>query len=136
MRNANEIIGGLEELQHIRLRNQCYACMGNVLQTRNIIFVDDLISETIEFIKKQQKRIEELGAAQTARVLTLEEMQQWEIKTIWDKNAVYVENVSDPGYLSAYDGRDFDVNLDGYGISWRCWTQRPTDEQREAEAWN
>ena len=25
---------------------------------------------------------------------------------------------------------------DGYGKSWRCWTARPTDEQREAEVWN
>lgn len=95
-----------------------------------------LIDAALVLIRQQQARIAELEAAQTARVLTLEEMQQWEIKTIWDKNAVYVENVSDPGYLSVYDGRDFDVNLDGYGISWRCWTQRPTDEQREAVKWD
>ena len=24
----------------------------------------------------------------------------------------------------------------GYGTSWRCWTSRPTDEQREATPWN
>lgn len=23
-----------------------------------------------------------------------------------------------------------------YKVRWRCWTSRPTDEQREAEAWN
>ena len=96
----------------------------------------DILRETRNKIKSLYARVEALEAAQTARVLTLEEMQQWEIKTIWDKNAVYVENVSDPGYLSVYDGRDFDVNLDGYGISWRCWTQRPTDEQREAVKWD
>ena len=22
-----------------------------------------------------------------------------------------------------------------YGVEWRCWTSRPTDEQREAEPW-
>ena len=28
--------------------------------------------------------------------------------------------------------------LDGeeYGETWRCWPQRPTDEQREATPWN
>ncbi|MBQ8708490.1 MAG: hypothetical protein IJ523_10425 [Succinivibrionaceae bacterium] len=26
-------------------------------------------------------------------------------------------------------------NIAYYGITWRCWTQRPTDEQRETEAW-
>ena len=28
------------------------------------------------------------------------------------------------------------MRWDDYGITWRCWTSRPTDEQREAEAWN
>ena len=23
----------------------------------------------------------------------------------------------------------------GYGKTWRCWTSRPTDEQREATPW-
>lgn len=25
--------------------------------------------------------------------------------------------------------------VDGYGIDWRCWTSRPTDEQMEATPW-
>ena len=25
---------------------------------------------------------------------------------------------------------------ESYGKTWRCWTSRPTDEQREAEPWN
>ena len=32
----------------------------------------------------------------------------------------------------------FNVNNDyntGYGVKWRCWTSRPTDEQREAIPW-
>lgn len=27
------------------------------------------------------------------------------------------------------------MRWDDYGITWRCWTQRPTDEQREATPW-
>lgn len=26
--------------------------------------------------------------------------------------------------------------MDNYGKTWRCWTSRPTDAQREAEAWS
>lgn len=27
------------------------------------------------------------------------------------------------------------MRWDDYGITWRCWTSRPTDEQREAVKW-
>ena len=27
------------------------------------------------------------------------------------------------------------MRWDDYGITWRCWTSRPTDEQREAAPW-
>lgn len=27
------------------------------------------------------------------------------------------------------------MRWDDYGITWRCWTSRPTDEQREVTAW-
>ena len=27
------------------------------------------------------------------------------------------------------------MRWDDYGITWRCWTSRPTDEQREATPW-
>lgn len=30
---------------------------------------------------------------------------------------------------------DFNVPLATYGKTWRCWTSRPTDEQREAVKW-
>lgn len=28
------------------------------------------------------------------------------------------------------------IDIDGYGKRWRCWTFRPTDEQREAVSWD
>ena len=28
-----------------------------------------------------------------------------------------------------------DVRADGYGVSWRVWTERPTEAQREAAKW-
>ena len=37
-----------------------------------------------------------------------------------------------------YKGAKFSFDegaLDGMGVKWRCWTSRPTDEQREATPW-
>ena len=28
------------------------------------------------------------------------------------------------------------VELNEYGVAWRCWTARPTDEQRKAVSWD
>lgn len=41
----------------------------------------------------------------------------------------------DGGILPLHKG--FCAYLDGedYGIDWRCWTSRPTEEQREATPW-
>jgi hypothetical protein len=33
-------------------------------------------------------------------------------------------------------GKKDGVSLDEYNDIWRCWTSRPTDEQREKEPWN
>ena len=30
----------------------------------------------------------------------------------------------------------YGFNYDNYNETWRCWTSRPTDAQREAEPWN
>ena len=30
----------------------------------------------------------------------------------------------------------FCKSVDGYGEDWRCWTSRPTDEQRKAVKWD
>ena len=27
------------------------------------------------------------------------------------------------------------IDWENYGVNWRCWTSRPTDEQREAIPW-
>lgn len=37
--------------------------------------------------------------------------------------------------MSEPSGRVVWYRLDDYGKTWRCWTSRPTDEQREAKPW-
>ena len=78
------------------------------------------------------------------RVMTLEEVKQWDAQESHEKEPVYTENIFDPDYTWAYVG-NFGFHYvcdkgadpyDGYGITWRCWASRPTDKQREATAWN
>lgn len=83
--------------------------------------------------------------AQEPRVLTLEEAEifedgwYWiEYQTIYQTSGIY--------HLRCHaiypEGYDFDqphsyiqMTEDDYGRYWRCWSARPTDEQREAVPW-
>ena len=88
--------------------------------------------------------------AQEPRVMTLEEVITSKPGTV-----VWLEDFNKPDVISGLFKRLFiytkvidfliekeEVNnevtadLDVYGSGWRCWTSRPTDEQREATPWN
>ncbi len=78
---------------------------------------------------------------QEARVLTLEE--------VLGGDECWVEYINGGcGYCDCYlddDAKsivinrtlrkDFNVSPNGYGKVWRCWSARPTDEQRKAVKW-
>lgn len=110
----------------------------------------NLLDDVRKLITAQQERIKELEAGQTARVMTLEEVKDNEVMYLEDftepddgvepiirpavnveaKNGgiVMLDSVAwDEGFIFVVDSE--------YGKTWRCWTQRPTDEQREAAAW-
>lgn len=42
------------------------------------------------------------------------------------------------GYIAFVDGNTdvYDLQAKDYGELWRCWTARPTDEQRKAVKWD
>lgn len=95
------------------------------------------VSWAIDTLHTWKERIKELEEqAQIARVMSLDEVFKWintpvsEQKPIyWEKRTGRCEN----GWKCDYHS----VNLyllvrNGYG---RCWTQRPTDEQRRMTPW-
>lgn len=115
-----------------------------------------LIDAAIALIRQQQERIKELEAGQTARVMTLEDVDTAEACM----EPVFVEMLDENGkpgetpdifswrfvkhIMPLTDGKIYVLNNVGfssalyeetYNITWRCWTQRPTDEQREAVKW-
>lgn len=82
--------------------------------------------------------------AQEPKVMTLEEVNALD----WDY--CYLEQERLPGkeyrgMLGKYimtcvtwpsiTAAKISYGSDGYGKRWRCWTSRPTDEQREATPW-
>ena len=81
-------------------------------------------------------------AAQEPRVMTLEEVQLCE-------NAMWIELLSGRGFYAFVLDRMKNGILEistraaylryyskDYDATWRCWTSRPTDKQREAIPWN
>lgn len=83
--------------------------------------------------------------AQAPRVMTLEEVHEM----AWDYCYLEEEVIKDK-VLQIYSGKYrikcitwpsiascvLTFGDDAYGKSWRCWTSRPTDEQRESIPWN
>lgn len=65
-----------------------------------------------------------------ARLMTLEEYKAMAELPTYERDPVWEEWRSmDSRWVIPAQG------YNGYGTSWRCWTSRPTDEQRAAEAW-
>ena len=88
--------------------------------------------------------IAELLKAQEPRVMTLEEVKAAAGHDVWLELsgniaddvmfAATIEGCGTKGLCTRYES----LNYSAYGIrpyGWRCWTSRPTDEQREAVKW-
>lgn len=82
--------------------------------------------------------------AQEPRVITAEELEDW-LEPAYLEDIFYggrwaliadfsanwfIFNVTEPGFL-----KEEEFHVSEYGRRWRCWTSRPTDEQRKAVKW-
>ena len=88
--------------------------------------------------------IEELRL-QVPRVLTLEDLMGFDGAFIIEYNpAMITRNMKWAIFHYMYDGwvyfeyppRQERYASNQYGVSWRCWTARPTEAEREAVAWD
>ena len=78
------------------------------------------------------------------RVMTLEEIKDGESywfsagKEFVTRPVICVHREDDarkPYITFAWQYGTFSWETEDYGKTWRCWTARPTDEQREAVKW-
>ena len=99
-----------------------------------------VVTEAIALLKAQEPRVmsaADVAACPNGTVLWVEERQG----VTWNKFPLEVETSSthpDTGtdylfFITYHDIRKFECSE--YNQTWRCWTSRPTDEQREAAAW-
>ena len=80
--------------------------------------------------------------AQEPRVLTLEEVKTAEVVFLEFQDVITIRIVDT--WFGNGDGDIRLVGMDGtrymakaaYNDSWRCWTSRPTEEQRKAVKWD
>lgn len=85
----------------------------------------------------------ELLKAQEPRVMTLEEIAKSEIGFLEFTTEeditqallidVYADNTV--GVITPDEDGEYWLPTNEYGKTWRCWTSRPTDEQREKVKW-
>lgn len=95
--------------------------------------------------QKEAEAILELLKGQEPRVLTLEEVKAFD----WDY--CYLEEERLPGKEYRAVCGDYALTCitwpcvtsmriqhgdENYGREWRCWSAKPTDEQRKAEKWD
>lgn len=114
-------------------------------------------SDALALIRQQQERIAELEAAQTARVLTLEEVRNAEncmepvfVEMLHHHGKAditpdvfswrFVKHITPLTDGNIYVLQNADINSalfeETYNITWRCWTQRPTEAERKAVKWD
>ena len=103
-------------------------------------------SATVKMIEDALETIEDALKTQEPRVLTLEEVLSLQCDT-----PIYIENSNGYNGWDVYAGTTKDGeseivtgaiwstceywSQDEYGNTWRCWSARPTEEQREARPW-
>ena len=130
----------LLEIEHeCMLRKSHDVCDGNCC-------VCELVEDDYELHEMYINVISTLKA-QEPRVLTLEELEHAEVAYAEDKDKTDIIPVLVLGKMCEHIAlvkphfdeeaitRMIIPRADEYGVRWRCWTSRPTDEQREAVKW-
>ena len=130
MSNCNEIIE--------RLENLAKHAVHYVGEPPFVMSLDDGIAlhDAIDLLK-----------AQEPRVLTPEEIRSGAVEVAWVEDRDKAEVIPGIWFRLSNEGEDEAVDIhirDGfvgarlavYGKLWRCWTAKPSDEQRKAVKWN
>ena len=102
--------------------------------------VPPLVADALALIRQQQARIEKLEAAQMAMVMSLEDAAKSDVCWMEDKDMDQVMPCRIRWHYNSYFIKLFVGSPErfaekDYGTEFRCWTQRPTDEQRKAAKW-
>lgn len=148
VRTAEGRLPGMDELREKVIkgleccrRGFCFSCPYNDGVDENVECKQRWADDALSLLKEQEPRVmtlEEVKGMKRLAICAVEQRSKV-IKNTF--NAEYggivtlgTENFLDFGLYG--DTNRFRRTEAGYGKTWRCWTARPTDEQREAAKWN
>lgn len=137
---TNKLIDRLRELSKIGIVNYKHDTPVLIEAADRINDLEERIAIMQESMEALKKRMKE----QEPRVMTLEEVREMS----WDYCYLEEEVINDK-ILQIYSGKHrikcitwpsiascaLSFGYEAYGKKWRCWTARPTEEQREAVKW-
>lgn len=95
------------------------------------ICMSEMKKDALALLKAQEPRVMTISDFKDEGVYYLEALPPFVLRPV-----IYRLDHSDPrhyNFVWKYD--QFTWNTDEYGKTWRCWTSRPTYEQREATPW-
>lgn len=127
MPDVEKVIKGLEKLRHNggcvdALKEYCDGCP----YTEKTVCAGAVIDDALALLK-----------AREPRVMTELEACEWIRSDPELRDPIFEETRSGGGGVWIDPDNDYDTaDIVGYGTTVRCWTSRPTDEQREAVKWD
>ena len=89
---------------------------------------DDLLRDALELLKTQEPRVMTLEEAKNSVFCFCESGSVFACR-------MFVDPADGFATILQFGRPDILIDSNEYGISFRCWTSRPTDEQREATPW-
>lgn len=125
----------------------CHSAIGYIKSLESAITEKQ---KHLENLQKVNEELEERLKEQQPKLMTLEEVEQSNGKDVFvEVHFTPNGNLNFPKYDAIYastidkEQLTFDYvwfclhikYKKDYGVSWRCWTARPTEEQRKAEPW-
>ena len=132
MTDREKVIKGLECLTratefNAKLKSECSECAYKGTDCELTVMKDAL-----KVIQAQEPRVMKLEEVDEGKPYWLEmrgAVSEYAICNLNDHgDSAFLDFATQLGYKT--------LETDGYGKCWRCWTARPTDEQREAVSWD
>ena len=121
----------------IRIINQ-YDCNfywtdGEKIPTEDLIEAFELAVKALEEQEPRVLTLEELRSLDgTDHFVWLEDNGEYELYDCYAEVTAYRNNVE----LNIFGSEvEFEPDNEEYGKTWRCWSARPTEEQRKAVKW-
>jgi len=124
----------IESLEYCRKNQKCNDCENCEYGGRSFQICERLVDDVLGLLKEQE-----------ARVMTLDEVKAFD----WD--CCYLEEERLPGKQYKMICGDYALTCitwpciasiriqrgdDSYGKKWRCWSAKPSDEQRKTVKWD